>query len=246
MRFWLLCLLLILSSEPSCILRKDRIVKQRITYEGRNRSYYLYAPDNLDSSKPVPLLIALHGVGGGLDGSELVENWKKLANKIGIVVVGPSAIGAWTSENPDFLRFLVESVKTRFSVDSHRVYLAGFSGGGCAALAIALRQSRYFAAVAVYSGIILPKQTTSFRLNDGRTPIAIWAFDNDYRIPKKQLDYSVDFLRKYGFQVQISIVPGSGHLGMENQEINAAVWAFLKSNARDGGPQWINYRTPNR
>ena len=150
-------------------------------------------------------------------------------------------MGVWTSENPDILGFLVESVKTRFNVDSHRVYPSGFSGGGCAALATALKQSGYFAAVAAYSGIILPKQTTSFRLNDGRTPIAIWAGDKDERVSRKQLNYSVDFLKNNGFPVQITIVPGAGHHGMERDEINAAFWSFLESKVRDGDPHWINY-----
>ena len=247
MRFRTLWLLLFLTSGSSCSLRKDRIVKESITYEGRDRTYYLFTPEDLDPSKPAPVLIALHGVGvGPLDGSELVENWKKLANKMGIIVIGPSAISAWTSEKPDFLRFLVESVKTRFNIDPHRVYLTGFSNGGCAAFTTVLKQPGYFAAVAVYSGIIQPRQITSLPPNDRRTPIAIWVGDNDNRVSMKQVNYSVDFLKKYGFRVQITTVPGAGHLGMEREEINPAVWEFLGSKVRDDDPQWIDYRTSTR
>jgi hypothetical protein len=46
----------------------------------------------------------------------------------------------------------------------------------------------------------------------------------------------VDFLEKYGFPVRITIVPGAGHLGMEDELIHAAVWSFLESKVRDGDP----------
>jgi poly(3-hydroxybutyrate) depolymerase len=251
MHFQILWLILFLTLGAGCTAKKDKIVKEGITFEGRSRTYYLFVPENLDSSKPAPLLVALHGAGaagwwGRLNGSELVNNWKTLAKKMGIVVVGPSSTGMWTDEKADFLRFLIESIKARFNIDSRRVYLTGFSNGGCAALATVLKQPGYFTAVAVYSGIILPRQITSFRLNDRRTPIAIWAGDNDDRVSMKQVNYSVDFLKKYGFPVQITIVPRAGHLGMESEEINAAVWSFLESSIRNDDPQWIDYRISTR
>ncbi|HWW76511.1 MAG TPA: hypothetical protein VNZ44_14030, partial [Pyrinomonadaceae bacterium] len=67
-------LLLLLLLSP-CALAADKISKETIEYEGKRRTYYLFAPAS--AKTPAPLVLLLHG--SGRNGLSLVEKWKELA-----------------------------------------------------------------------------------------------------------------------------------------------------------------------
>src|ERR1041385_5487812 len=100
----LILLLLFFSSAVA----KDDITKELITSGGKTRAYYLYVPSTVKA--PAPLIIMLHG--SNRTGVTLVEKWKDLAKKEGIIIAGPDAsnLKGWASpqDGPDFLRDLVE------------------------------------------------------------------------------------------------------------------------------------------
>src|SRR5436309_10561717 len=85
---------------------KDDITKELISSNGKTRAYYLYVPANLATSAKVPLIVMLHG--SGRVGMSLVEKWKDLAKKEGIIIAGPdsSNTSGWASpqDGPDYLR----------------------------------------------------------------------------------------------------------------------------------------------
>jgi poly(3-hydroxybutyrate) depolymerase len=140
-------LLLLLVLVPfSSAVAKDEITKELITSGGKTRAYYLYVPSTV--KEPAPLIIMLHG--SNRTGVTLVEKWKDLAKKEGIIIAGPDAsnLKGWASpqDGPDFLRDLVEELKTKYPVNPRRVYLFGHSAGAVFALEISLMESQYFAA----------------------------------------------------------------------------------------------------
>jgi poly(3-hydroxybutyrate) depolymerase len=79
--------LFILSCE---VFATDKIAKNKMTSEGKKRSYYLFVPTTVNKDKPVPLLVLLHGSGRG--GRILVEHWRKLAAQESIILAGPNAL----------------------------------------------------------------------------------------------------------------------------------------------------------
>src|SRR5437867_11633028 len=134
----LTAIFLLLTVSP--IIAKDDITKELITSQGKARAYYLYLPSTLKPGTPAPLIVTLHG--SNRTGVTLVEKWKDLAKKEGIILAGPDATGwgGWGSpqDGPDFLRDLVEELKKKYSVNPKRVYLFGHSAGATFALEMSL------------------------------------------------------------------------------------------------------------
>jgi poly(3-hydroxybutyrate) depolymerase len=83
----LFCLLLFLPQAYAA--SDDKIVKDSIASGGKKRTFYLYIPKSIKADKPAPLLVTLHG--SGHNGLILVEKWKGLADKEGIILVGPGS-----------------------------------------------------------------------------------------------------------------------------------------------------------
>src|SRR6266568_2671983 len=114
----------------------QKIRKETIESQGKKRVYYLVVPDQATAEHPAPLLLLLHG--SGRNGLSLVEKWKDLATKEGIILVGPDAINSqgWSSpvDGPDFLHDLISDLKSKYSIDSRRMYLFGHSAGATFAL----------------------------------------------------------------------------------------------------------------
>lgn len=244
MRTLALLLLAILTTGAHQALPKDKIVKEKISSDGRQRTYYLFIPETLNPAKAAPVLITLHG--SGRDGSSLVEPWKKLAIEKGIVLVGPNALNPqrWAppGDGPVFLRDLVESLKTRCNIDPRRVYLFGHSAGGGFALMNALFEPNYFAAAAVHAGALpVPQQFTPFLPATRRVPIAIWVGDRDPLFPMSAMKPTVDFLQINGFGGQFSVLVGHNHdyYGLADR-INKSAWSFLESLALEDDPQWVD------
>jgi poly(3-hydroxybutyrate) depolymerase len=77
---------------PSAYGGSGQITRQAFESGGKSRIFYLFVPDGVTGGPPVPLLVTLHG--SGRDGRSLVESWKNIASKEGIILVGPNA------ENP--------------------------------------------------------------------------------------------------------------------------------------------------
>src|SRR5436853_2614462 len=120
----LLCSLILCSSSPAQN-KPNKIVKEQILSNKKKRTFYLYVPAS--AKAPAPLIVLLHG--SGRDGMSLVEKWRDLANKEGIIIVGPDSDGAsgWSMprDGPDLLRDLVEDLKSKYPINPHRVYLFG-------------------------------------------------------------------------------------------------------------------------
>ena len=145
-RFALLITLLLLL--PFAAFATPKIEKDSFTSRDKKRAFYLFVPETIKPAEALPLLVLLHG--SGHNGLSLVERWKDLASKEGIVLAGPDSLdpSRWTTDNdgPNVIHDLVETVKTRCRIDPRRIYLFGHSGGAVYAINLSLMESEYFTA----------------------------------------------------------------------------------------------------
>lgn len=115
MKHALLVIALLSLALPTAASAK-RITQETLTSQGKTRSYYLYVPKTVQPGTPAPLLMLLHGA--GRDGRSLVEKWTKLAEKEGIILVGPDAGGSkgWlvTEDPPEFLNDVVQALRAKY------------------------------------------------------------------------------------------------------------------------------------
>src|SRR5882672_10723403 len=71
----------------------QKVRKETFESQGKKRTYYLVVPDQVKVDHPAPLLLLLHG--SGHNGLSLVDKWKELATKEGVIIAGPD------SNNPE-------------------------------------------------------------------------------------------------------------------------------------------------
>lgn len=210
--------------------KTNKIVKESIVSNKTKRTYYLLVPSSV--SGPAPLVVLLHG--SGRNGLSLMEKWKDLAIKEGVIIVGPDAAsgGGWSTprDGPGFLHDLTEELKAKYPVNPRRIYLFGHSAGAVFALMMSMAESEYFAATAVHAG--------AFRLRDEfqtidqatrKIPLAIWVGTVDRFFPLAAVRATRDALKAKGFTIDITEMPGHDHWYYDlAPEINAAAWEFLK------------------
>jgi poly(hydroxyalkanoate) depolymerase family esterase len=131
-------------------------------------SYEQYVPSTYQPGTPVPLVVALHGCTENADVYRQLSGWDKLAEAKGFIVVFPQQSSSrnyqscWNwfqsadmqrgSGEPSIIAGIATSIEQKYSVDSHRVYVAGFSAGAAMANVMGATYPDLFAAVGVGSG----------------------------------------------------------------------------------------------
>ncbi len=238
-RVALFILLMCVSSASA----KDDITKELITSGGRERAYYLYVPST--AKGPAPLIVMLHG--SNRTGVSLVEKWKDYAKKEGIIVAGPdsSNLSGWGSpqDGPDYLRDLVEELKSKYPINPRRVYLFGHSAGASFALHMSLMESQYFAATAIHAGALSSQDMGLIELAKRKIPISIQVGDSDDFFPLKIVRATRDALKDAGFPVELIEIENHDHWYYDKAaKFNQTAWEFLKKYELDSDPQFRKYR----
>jgi poly(3-hydroxybutyrate) depolymerase len=224
---------------PITSAASDEITKELITSKGKTRAYYLYVPATVKASSPAPLIVMLHG--SGRVGMSLVEKWKDLAKKEGFIIVGPdsSSTQVWESpqDGPDFLRDLVEELKTKYPINPRRVYLFGHSAGASFALEMSLMESQYFAATAIHAGALPPEGRDLIEMAKRKIPISIQVGDSDQYFSLKVVRATRDALNAKGFAVELAELPNHDHWYYDlAPKINRTAWDFLKKYELESDP----------
>jgi len=239
MKLHLLIIATLLLLPLSAAAAADEITKELITSKGKARPYYLYVPATVKAAAPAPLVVLLHG--SGRIGISLAEKWKDLAKKEGFIIVGPdsSNIRGWAApqDGPDFLRELVEELKTKYPINPRRVYLFGHSAGAIFALEISLMESQYFAATAIHAGALGPDDSDLIDIAKRKIPIFIQVGDRDPGFPLKAVRATRDALNEKGFAVELTELPNHDHWYYDlAPKINRTAWDFLKKYELESDP----------
>ena len=136
-----------------------------LSVNGVTRQYLLYIPANLPLSPS--LLIYLHGAHGGMwEGQNM--GWSTKAAAAGFIAAYPqglpnnSGITSWNlyynytySKPPDdvgFIKALIAAVELGLSVDSHKVFVTGYSLGAFMANRVGVELGSLVAAIAPVAG----------------------------------------------------------------------------------------------
>ena len=242
-RFFISAMLLVLVLAAPAFAQK--ITKESIKSEGKNRTYYLFIPEKVNAAHPAPLLVLLHG--SGHNGLSLMEKWKDLAASEGIILAGPDSLNsaAWNApvDGPNFLHELTELLKATYPIDPRRMYLFGHSGGAVFALYMALYESEYFAATAVHAGAIRREGYPIIDLAKRKIPLYLVVGTVDQFFPLADVRATRDALNQKGFDAQLIEMKGHDHWYYDlAPKINAEAWTFLKQYKLTADPQFTEYK----
>jgi len=152
------------SAAEGCSAR-DQVQEGSLNHQGRERSYRLYIPESASESKPLPLIVALHGGWG--TGKLMAEQsgLDRAAARKGFAVVYPDGVSrAWNAgsccgkpmeekvDDVGFIEKLVARLGSESCIDGDRVYGTGFSNGAMMTHRIACEAPTLFAAIAPVAG----------------------------------------------------------------------------------------------
>ncbi len=178
-------------------------------------NYYLYYPEDYETSgdEKFSLLLFLHG--GGESGDTLGALKKNGPPKL--IVSGkqfPFLILA--PQNPDKNKWwntravnqLLDSIIATNRVDKRRIYLTGLSRGGGAAWEMAVHYPEKFAALAVVCGMT-PVPYAAWI--DKNMPIWVFHGEEDQSIPISESENMVEKLKGMGYDITFTRYPGVGH-----------------------------------
>lgn len=121
--------------------------------------FCLYVPESYDATRPLALVVALHGGMG--HGADFLWTWLREARGRQFLLLAPtSEASTWSLANPAIdgaeLRRMVAFVQERWQVDPERILLTGLSDGATFALLTGLEANSPFTALAPASGVFHP------------------------------------------------------------------------------------------
>ncbi|MES2777200.1 MAG: prolyl oligopeptidase family serine peptidase [Bacteroidota bacterium] len=179
--------LLMMSATNSFVRGKNRFLT---VVDGDAREYFVHVPKRYDGTTKVPVVFMLHGTSG--DGEKFYNEsgWVEVSEDENIITVFPSSwrycivdggvvknttkwnttpdaewvfcAGQTPRDDIKFLKRMITELKAKFSVDTAKMYLEGFSNGGQMAAKCTIEMSDVFAAIVENAG--------SFYLDTTYTP----------------------------------------------------------------------------
>ena len=188
--------------------------------------YRLFVPEGYDRTKKYPLVLWLHGGGGGgtdnlsqITGDQIpgTRFWTTPAAqaKYPSFVLVPQVSPTWLPADGAQVLDVLEVVGKEFSIDASRIYVAGQSVGGRAAVNLLFERPRLFAAAVVLCAA--PDLGRTAADNEIRVAtiahVPIWGFQGDQDRPDfaDGMRGMIALLRKAGGHPRYTEYPGVGH-----------------------------------
>jgi predicted esterase len=211
--------------------------------------YFGFVPDNYSPSTPMPLLVWMHGCGGEAEGDtwnvgsytpEPGHGWLTLS-------LGGRDGGCWNplAESETLVTAAIADFEAHFSVDTHRVILAGYSSGGDLAYRYGFRHSSTIAGLLIENSAPFEQtestEAESLAAATTKFHIVHLAHEEDGTYKLENVEGEISALESAGFPVTLIKRPGT-HFDFPNEIVNgepvpgtdADVQTYLLPHIEDG------------
>jgi len=134
-----LCLITLFSVTPYSFAQTGTSTNYTLTSGGNTRSYRVYVPAMYNGSKPVPLMLNIHGFTLTMADQEQYMDFRKIADTANFITVAPQGISNdWSQSSStssgqadrDFLWAMIDSIKKMYNINPCKIYTSGYSKGG--------------------------------------------------------------------------------------------------------------------
>ena len=229
-----------------CLLRSPSSdIKRHYLLAAANEimPYRTYVPTTYRAGVSVPLIIALHGLGGTEDAffDGYGKKLPQLAEQSGYIVAAPSGYRVdgsygWGVGTPptdvvsrrreefseaDVMQVLAQ-VKQQYTIDINRIYLVGHSMGAIGAWKLAAKYPEVWAAIAPFAGQGGP--TTVERMKG--MPNFVVHGDADPTVSVRGSRAMVEAMKALNMDVTYIEVPGGNHSAVVEPNLAGAVQFF--------------------
>ena len=196
------------------------------TYENNpvvGGGYFLYVPSSYRHERPAPLIITCHGTIPYDVANHHIREWKMLAEQNGCIVIAPELLGTdgLLGDGPvgsmeadeKIILSIISVLGYRYNIDLNNIMITGFSGGGFPTYWVGLRNPDVFSVVVGrncnfsqgnLNGWFPPESAQ-------RQKVMIYYGQNDPATIYSQSHIGIEFLRRQGFTVATTVIPGAGH-----------------------------------
>ena len=197
-----------------CAPAAARVLDKSTTIAGLPLNYKVILPQDYDSSKAYPAILAFPPGGQGMDMvfTTLEHNWAPEAQRRGYLAFIPAApLGRLFYQDgarvfPEFLEQLLAEYKIR----DRKFHIAGMSNGGISAFAIAASDPQYFRSVTVFPGF-LPDATPARIHALAKLCLYLHVGELDESWRQMMEEQAADF-RARGYTVRMTVEKGESHV----------------------------------
>jgi predicted esterase len=215
---------------------------------GEIMPYHVYVPAAYNGSKPFPLAVLLHGLGGTED--SFFDGYDKkvptLAEQHGYIIVAPLGYRVdgsygWGLGTPPAdpatrrlqdlseqdVMHVLQLVRQQYKIDASRMYLGGHSMGAIGTWKLAPKTPEVWAAIAMFAGSGVPatldriKQTAEFVVHG----------DADATVNVQGSRAMVAKAKELGIEVTYIEVPGGSHGGVVSPNL-AGMFEFFDAHRK--------------
>jgi phospholipase/carboxylesterase len=196
--------------------------------------FSLYVPEYYTPDRAWPLVMALHGGNG--NGRGFLWRWLRDARSLGAILVAPTALGAtWALMGEDAdtanLARILDSVRSRFNIDSKKLLLTGMSDGGTFSYVTGLEAASPFTHLAPVAATFHPLMAQIADADRLRgLPIHIVHGALDWMFPVQTARITRDALTAAGANVTYREIDNLSHC--YPREMNAPILEWLRGGNR--------------
>ena len=134
----------------------------KIFFDGVERTYSVFLPQNYDSTSNFPVVFHLHGDTHNSSTAIRYTQLSTVADTAGFLAVYPNGLDAtWnfgeggTVNDVGFINAIIDTLKMNYKIDLSRVYLTGWSSGSLMSYKLVSQIGERIAAIATVAGGII-------------------------------------------------------------------------------------------
>lgn len=213
-----------------------------VTSSGMRRTYRVHIPASYDRSKPIPVVMVFHGLGGNGALMKALTQFDIYADKKNFVVIYPDGLGSRWDDGPrtnngdvQFVSDLLAKLSTAINIDRRHISAVGYSNGGHFVMYLAC-VTNWLNSIGVVAAAMM--DAAANQCGSGRTPAMFFVGTADPLVPSDDAQHNAT-LGKLGDAVGLSglgslSVPMAKLGGVMSAEETVEFWA--KKNGSSTSP----------